>query len=114
LPKARIVQQTQTPKAFLPDYSRNAKGFILSSGLFSVAMSFISATTVLPSFVAMLTNSEVLIGLSSSLMSGGWLLPQLFIASAVARLPHKRPLMVRAAWISRPLLLVLALCPGST
>jgi MFS family permease len=72
-------------------------------------MSFISATTVLPSFVAMLTNSEVLIGLSSSLMSGGWLLPQLFIASAVARLPHKRPLMVRAAWISRPLLLMLAL-----
>ncbi len=37
-----------------------------------------------------------------------WLWPQLLIAGIVARLPRKRPLLVGAAWVSRPILLALA------
>ena len=105
----RTVHHIQIPEPMPPHYAWNAWAFAADSALFSVGMSFISSTTVLPSFVATLTDSEVIVGLASGLMTGGWLLPQLFVASAVSRLRHKRPLMVRAAWLSRPLLLLLAL-----
>lgn len=77
--------------------------------LFHIAMSLISSTTVLPTLIASLSHSEVIVGLASGLLSGAWLLPQLLVASAVSRLRLKKPLMVRAAWIGRPLILVLAL-----
>ena len=47
-------------------------------------------------------------GLATGLTSGAWLLPQILVASPLARLDYKKPLMVRAVWASRPLLLVLA------
>jgi len=109
LTEDRTVHHIQIPEPLPPNYAWNAWAFAADSALFSVGMSFISATTVLPSFMAALTDSEVIVGLASGLMAGGWLLPQLFVASAVSRLPRKRPLMVRAAWLSRPLLLLLAL-----
>jgi len=76
--------------------------------LFQVGMSFMNATTVIPTFIAALAGSEVVVGLVSGLTSGAWLLPQLAVASAVSRLRRKKPLMVGAAWVGRPILLVLA------
>ena len=78
-------------------------------GLFHVAMSFFGSTTVLPSFITALGGSEVVVGLAGGLMAGGWLLPQLFVASVVARLPRKKPFIMRGAWLGRPILLLLAL-----
>ena len=43
-------------------------------------MAIISPTTVIPDFLRRLTDSEILIGLSSSLFTIGFTLPQLFIA----------------------------------
>ena len=48
-------------------------------------------------------------GLASGLSSGAWLLPQLLVASLVAQLPRKKPVVVRAAALSRPVLLLMAL-----
>ncbi len=72
-------------------------------------MSFFSATTVLPSFISTLTNSEIVVGLASGLNTGAWLLPQLAVASIAARLPRKKPLLVTGAWVARPIFLFLAL-----
>jgi len=89
-------------------YRRNAIGFGSDLSLFGVAMAFISSSTVLPAFIKALTQSEVLVGVASGLTSAAWMLPQLVVASLVAQLPRKKPVMVTAACIGRPLMLVLA------
>ncbi len=55
-------------------------------GLFGVAMGFASFGTILPLFVATMTDSALLIGLVPAIHSVGWQLPQLFMAQRVSRL----------------------------
>ena len=54
--------------------------------LFGVALGFASFGTILPLFVATMTDSATLIGLVPAIHAAGWLLPQLFTASHVSRL----------------------------
>src|SRR6185369_220648 len=58
--------------------------------LFTVAMSIIGSTTLIPDFIRHLTNSEILIGLSSSMFDVGWTMPQLFIARFIVRFERKK------------------------
>lgn len=92
-----------------PNYRRNAIAMMCDSSLFSMAMSFVGVTTVLPSFLATLTDSELIVGVGSGITRGAWLLPQLLVAGWVTRLTHRKPVIVGAAWASRPILLLLAL-----
>ena len=55
-------------------------------GLFGAALGFASFSTILPLFVASMTDSATLIGLVPAIHSAGWLFPQLFTASYVSRL----------------------------
>src|SRR5688572_5196475 len=71
-------------------YRRNFSLFLLDGILFTVAISMIGATTVIPDFVRRLTDSEILIGLSGSLFEIGWTLPQLFIARYIVRHERKK------------------------
>ncbi len=71
-------------------YRRNFFLFLSDGIFFSVAMGIIGPTTVIPDFIRHLTNSEVLIGLSSSLFDVGWTLPQLFIARYIVRFERKK------------------------
>lgn len=96
------------PPETLPHYRRNAIAMVCDSSLFFMAMSFIGVTTVLPSFLATLTDSEFIVGVGSGITRGAWLLPQLLIAGAIARLPYRKPVIVGAAWASRPILLLIA------
>jgi MFS family permease len=82
---------------------------------FGIGLSFASQTTVLPSFVATLTHSAPLIGLVSTLATGGWLLPQIFAANAIAGRPRRKASVIIPAAASRlfflalgPLMLLLA------
>ncbi|HIC88295.1 MAG TPA: MFS transporter [Anaerolineae bacterium] len=72
----------------------------LDGVFFSLGYSFVSSTTVLPVFVSHLTSSKVLIGLTTSLDSMGWLLPQLFTANYTERLARKKPFVVTISLIS--------------
>ncbi len=54
--------------------------------LFGIALGFASFGTILPLFVASMTDSALLIGLVPAIHSVGWQLPQLFTASYVSRL----------------------------
>ncbi|MBK9781037.1 MAG: MFS transporter [Anaerolineales bacterium] len=64
----------------------------LSDGAtFGIALGFASFGTILPLFVATMTNSATLIGLVPAIHSAGWLLPQLFTASHVSRLRKYKP-----------------------
>lgn len=71
-------------------YRRNFFFFITDGILFTLAMGILGTTTVIPDFVRQLTDSEVLIGLSSTLFEIGWTLPQLFIARYLMRYARKK------------------------
>jgi MFS family permease len=84
-----------------PHYRRNFIAFLVDYFMFDVGMNFLSQTAVLPSLVRHLTDSAPLIGLVSTLQTGGWLLPQLIAASYVASQPRKKPYIVIPALIGR-------------
>lgn len=92
-----------------PHYAWNVRMLVADSALFALAMSFVGTTTILPSLLVKLSASEVVVGLASGLIGGAWLLPQLFVASAMARVRRLVPIMAAGAWLSRPLFLVMAL-----
>jgi MFS family permease len=69
-------------------------GFI-DAGMFGIALGFASFGTILPLFVATMTDSATLIGLVPAIHSAGWLLPQLFTASHTSRLRrYKRTVLL--------------------
>lgn len=68
---------------------------LMDGGMFGVAIGFASFGTILPLFVASMTDSATLIGLVPAIHSAGWLLPQLFTASHTSRLRrYKRTVLL--------------------
>lgn len=86
---------TTLEKQIRADLKYNIKVNLWDGALFGVALGFASFGTVLPLFVASMTNSALLIGLVPAIHSVGWQLPQLFTASYVSRLRrYKRSVMM--------------------
>ena len=71
-------------------FRRNFWYFLADNLLFTVALSIIGSTTVIPDFVRHLTDSEILIGLSGSVFTIGFTLPQLFVARYIIRYARKK------------------------
>lgn len=92
-----------------PNYRWNAAALMGDWISFGLAMSFVSASTVLPTLVDRLTASPVAVGLISTLASGGWLLPQLFVAGRISRLPRKKPAIIAPSLVGRPMFVLGAL-----
>jgi len=68
---------------------------MLDGGMFGVALGFASFGTILPLFVASMTDSATLIGLVPAIHASGWLLPQLFTAGYTSRLRrYKRTVLL--------------------
>src|SRR5215207_2593384 len=68
---------------------------LLDGGFFGVAIGFASFGTILPLFVASMTESATLIGLVPAIHAAGWLLPQLFTANHTAKLRrYKRTVLM--------------------
>src|ERR1041384_3203574 len=73
----------------------NVTAGLMDGGLFGVAIGFASFGTILPLFVATMTDSATLIGLVPAIHSAGWLLPQLFTANHTSRLRrYKRTVLL--------------------
>ncbi|HEU0294257.1 MAG TPA: MFS transporter [Anaerolineales bacterium] len=68
---------------------------LTDGGMFGLALGFASFGTILPLFVASMTDSATLIGLVPAIHAAGWLLPQLFMASLTSRLRrYKRTVLL--------------------
>jgi MFS family permease len=67
---------------------------VLDGGFFGFGIGVASFVTVIPLFVATLTDSTVLIGLIASIHMLGWQVPQLFTAKRVARLRRYKPMVI--------------------
>jgi MFS family permease len=87
----------------VPHYRRNFLALLGDYVGFSVAMTFVGSTTILPALAGYLTNSEIAVGLVSTVGTGAWMLPQLFFANMLTNKPHKKPYMMLGGALSRPL-----------
>jgi MFS family permease len=67
---------------------------LLDGSFFGFGMGFASFVTIIPLFVATMTDSPLLIGLIPAIHNTGWQLPQLFTARWVARQPRIKPLVM--------------------
>ena len=68
---------------------------------FGVGATFAGQTTVIPSFLATLTQSAPLIGMASTIVTGGWLIPQLFAANRLAGLRRRKASVAIPATVGR-------------
>jgi MFS family permease len=73
-------------QAVRKDLRQKVTAGLWDGSLFGAALGFASFSTILPLFVANMTDSATLIGLVPAIHSAGWLFPQLFTASHVSRL----------------------------
>ncbi len=71
-------------------YRSNFFLFLADGIFFTVAIGLISSHTVIPDFIRQLTDSEILIGFSSSMFEILWMLPQLFVARYLVQVSHKK------------------------
>jgi MFS family permease len=81
---------------------------ILDGAFFGAALGFASYVTVVPLFIATLTDSTVIIGLMASLFSVGWQLPQLLTSNYVAGLRRFKPAVMLFTMMERWPFLALA------
>jgi len=72
------------------NYRHNFFVNFMDGTAFWLGASFISYRTILPVYLANLTDSKIAIGLLSTIIATGWLLPQLFTANWTQRLPVKK------------------------
>jgi len=92
-----------------PHFRHNFIALLTDYIFFGVAYSLLNPNTVLPAFARTLTASEPLVGMVSTIMAAGWLLPQVLVAAVIGRKPRKKPYLVRAIYTGRPLYFLLAL-----
>lgn len=82
---------------------------IMDGAFFGLGLGFASYVTIIPLFLATLTDSTMLIGLVATVHTIGWQLPQVLTAARVSRLPLYRPMVLYMTFHERWPFLGLAL-----
>ncbi len=62
--------------------------------LIRISLAFADPTTILSVFIKQLTRNDLLVGLTGSVMTAGWMLPQLLISNLIEHHPRKMPYYV--------------------
>ena len=104
--------EVKDPKAeilVMRSLQRNTTASMIDSGMFGGALGFIGYSTVLPTMALAFSNSEVYVGLVTTLWMGMWLLPQLPAGRRLAGRAYNKPVLVKMAFISRVSLIALPL-----
>jgi len=106
--KSLPTYESEIEKNFKHNFTVN----IFDGIFYGLSDSFVSARTILPVFLANMTNSSLIIGLLSTIVSTGWLLPQLFAANWTQRLPVKKVAPVKWGFFTERLPLLLLVLPA--
>lgn len=85
---------TATEQIIHKNLKHNISTNLWDGSLFGIALGFGSFSTILPLFVASMTDSALLIGLVPAIHAVGWQLPQLFTATHVSRLRRYKPTVI--------------------
>ena len=89
------------------NFRHNAMFTILNGAFWLYSDNFIARQTILPLYVSHFTDSQLLIGLLSTIAMAGWFLPQIFTVNWVQRLPRKKVVPVRVGLFTERLPMVL-------
>ncbi|TYP54243.1 MFS transporter [Thermosediminibacter litoriperuensis] len=92
-----MEERTMSEKEFYNNFNALSYDAIF----FAAFNGFLEPGTVVASFVSNLTSSPVLIGLTTTIRTCGWYLPQLLVARRAEALPRKKPLVVVAGGLLR-------------
>ncbi|EYB66664.1 major facilitator superfamily transporter [Deinococcus phoenicis] len=82
-----------------PGWNRNERLGILNGWLVFLGDGFLSVSVVVAGFAARLGAPNAIIGLLPAIAAGGWMLPQLLVASRVRPLAYKLPVYRSAALV---------------
>jgi MFS family permease len=82
------------------NYNFNVTVNVIDGTLFWFGASFFATRTIAPLFLSYLTENTLVFGLLATLISTGWLLPQLFTANWVQQMPVKKYLPVKIGFFS--------------
>src|SRR5262245_20127930 len=91
------------------DLRHNVAALGTDFALYLVGLAFASQSTILPAFAEHLGAPNLVIGAIPAVMTVGWFLPSLFVASHTESLPRKLPFVMRYTLWERVPFLVLAL-----
>ena len=76
------------------DQRRNFRFALLQGTFMRINLAFADSSTVLPAFIHKLSGSDVLVGLTGSMMTVGWMWPQLLISNLLEHRPRKMPFYI--------------------
>ena len=76
------------------DTRRNFRFALLQGTFMRINLAFADASTVLPAFIHRLSGSDILVGLTGSMMTAGWMWPQLLMSNLLEHRPRKMPFYV--------------------
>jgi len=72
----------------------NFRVALVQGVLIRISLAFAEPTTILSVFIKQLTQNDLLVGLTGSVMTAGWMLPQLLISNLIEHHPRKMPYYV--------------------
>ena len=73
------------------DQRRNFVFALLQGTFMRINLTFADASTVLSVFIYKLTQSDLMVGLTGSMLTAGWMWPQLLISNLLEHRPRKMP-----------------------
>ena len=73
------------------DQRRNFRFALLQGTFMRINLAFADSSTVLPAFIHKLSGSDLLVGLTGSMMTAGWMWPQLLMSNLLEHRPRKMP-----------------------
>ena len=73
------------------DQRRNFRFALLQGAFMRINLAFADSSTVLPAFIHKLSGSDLLVGLTGSMMTAGWMWPQLLMSNLLEHRPRKMP-----------------------
>ena len=102
--------QPQAEKNKTQEQDRNFRLAIFQGIFGRISFSLSDSTTVLSAFVYKLTASNTLVGLTGSLMSVGWMWPQLLISNLLEHRPRKMPFYILGMSVHTAVWLAVTVC----
>ena len=105
---SQLNKQAQVDSEIEKNYHHNFIVNFIDGTAFWFGASFFAYRTILPVYIANLTDNEFVIALLSTIVATGWMLPQLFTAQWIQSLPMKKYAPVNVGiWAERlPILLL--------